>query len=49
VPDEVHKRVVEQIIATKGKERFERRIIEELAVWEPTQLELLGKPDLSQN
>jgi hypothetical protein len=33
----------------KGKERFERRVIEELAVWEPEQLESLGKPDLSHS
>jgi len=47
VPEEVHKRIVEKIIATKGKERFERRIFEELAVWEPAQLESLDKPELS--
>jgi SAM-dependent methyltransferase len=41
VPAEVHKRIVEKIIAMKGKERFERRIIEELAVWEPARLEAL--------
>jgi len=45
VPEEVHKRIVNKIIAAKGKERFERRIIEELAIWEPSQLESLGKPD----
>ena len=49
VPEEVHRRIVEKIVATKGKERFERRIIEDLAVWEPAQLKSLGKPDLSQS
>ena len=49
VPDDVYKRIVEKIIATKGKERFERRIIEELAVWKPEQLESLDQPDLSHS
>jgi NurA-like 5'-3' nuclease len=42
VPEEVHRGIVEKIVAMKGKERFERRIIEELAVWEPAQLESLA-------
>ena len=49
VPEDVHKRIVEKIIAMKGKERFERRVIKELAVWEPEQLESLGKSDLSHS
>ena len=47
LPEEVHKHIVEKIVAMKGKERFERRTIEELAVWEPAQLESFGKPDQS--